>query len=87
MKELKELRHEVLNLRNMGELTKQTESILLHKLNALQEAIDHIHFCTELKPTPPSNRVVKLSSMKAIDTTRVEGIPDPYWQKYIKDKQ
>ena len=40
MKELQELRNEVLSLRNMGELTKQTESILLHKLNALQEAID-----------------------------------------------
>lgn len=32
----------------MGELTKQTESILLHKLNALQEAINYTHSCTEL---------------------------------------
>lgn len=48
MKELQELRNEVLSLRNMGELTKQTESILLHKLNALQEAINYTHSCTEL---------------------------------------
>ena len=41
MTELQELRNEVLSLRNMGELTKQTESILLHKLNALQEAINY----------------------------------------------
>jgi hypothetical protein len=49
MKELQELRNEVLSLRNMGELTKQTESILLHKLNALQEAINYTRCCTELK--------------------------------------
>ena len=48
MTELQELRNEVLSLRNMGELTKQTESILLHKLNALQEAINYTHCCTEL---------------------------------------
>jgi len=45
MKELQELRNEVLSLRNMGELTKQTESILLHKLNALQEAINYTRCC------------------------------------------
>jgi len=45
MKELQELRNEVLSLRNIGELTKQTESILLHKLNALQEAINYTHCC------------------------------------------
>jgi len=48
MKELQELRNEVLSLRNMGELTRQTESILLHKLNALQEAINYTPCCTEL---------------------------------------
>jgi hypothetical protein len=48
MKELQELRNEVLSLRNMGELTKQTESILLHKLNALQEAINYTRCCEEL---------------------------------------
>ena len=47
MTELQELRNEVLSLRNMGELTKQTESILLHKLNALQEAINYTRCCTE----------------------------------------
>ena len=47
MKELQELRNEVLSLRNMGELTKQTESILLHKLNALQEAINYTRCCEE----------------------------------------
>lgn len=49
MKELQELRNEVLSLRNMGELTKQTESILLHKLNALQEAINYTRCSTQLK--------------------------------------
>lgn len=39
MKELQELRNEVLSLRNIGELTKQTESILLHKLNALEKQL------------------------------------------------
>jgi hypothetical protein len=45
MKELQELRNEVLSLRNMGEITKQTESILLHKLNALKAAINYTHSC------------------------------------------
>ena len=45
MKELQELRNEVLSLRNMGELTKQTESILLHKLNTLNEAINYTRCC------------------------------------------
>ena len=48
MKELQELRNEVLSLRNMGEITKQTESILLHKLNALNEAINYTHSCETL---------------------------------------
>ena len=48
MKELQELRNEVLSLRNMGEITKQTESILLHKLNALKAAINYTNSCTEL---------------------------------------
>ena len=29
----------------MGEITKQTESILLHKLNALKAAINYTHSC------------------------------------------
>ncbi len=45
MKELQELRNEVLSLRNMGEITKQTEIILLHKLNALKAAINYTHSC------------------------------------------
>jgi hypothetical protein len=56
MKELQELRNEVLSLRNMSELTKQTESILLHKLNALQEAINYTHCCTELKAECECNK-------------------------------
>ena len=52
MKELQELRNEVLSLRNMGELTKQTESILLHKLNTLQEAINFIQCCDKLPQDP-----------------------------------
>jgi hypothetical protein len=48
MKELQELRNEVLNLRNIGELTKQTESILLHKLNALQETINYTRCSLQL---------------------------------------
>ena len=47
MKELKDLRNEVLNLRNMGEITKQTENILLNKLNALEEAVDYAHSCEQ----------------------------------------
>ena len=39
MKEIQELRNEILNLRNIGELTKQTEAILLHKLNALNKQL------------------------------------------------
>ena len=48
MKELQELRNEVLILRNMGEITKQTESILLNKINALNEAINYTHSCETL---------------------------------------
>ena len=39
MKELQEVRNEVLHLKNMGVINKQEETTLLHKLNALQEAI------------------------------------------------
>ena len=49
MEELKKLRYEVLNLRNMNEITTNAETKLLHKLNALQEAINYTHCCTELK--------------------------------------
>ena len=45
MKELQELRNEILHLRNMGGLTKHTESILLNKLNALEAAINHTRCC------------------------------------------
>ncbi len=38
--ELQELRYEVLNLRNMNEISKKAETKLLHKLNALQEALN-----------------------------------------------
>ena len=59
MKELQELRNEVLSLRNMGEITKQTESILLHKLNALKAAINYTHSCKSdselLKDKPKLN--------------------------------
>ena len=48
MKELTDLRNKVLILRNIGEITKQTENILLNKLNALDEAITYAHSCTEL---------------------------------------
>tara|TARA_R110002051_G_C8769409_1_gene503374 strand:+ start:37843 stop:38085 length:243 start_codon:yes stop_codon:yes gene_type:complete len=45
MKELEKLRHEVLNLRNMKEISKNAEAKLLHKLNALQEYINYTHCC------------------------------------------
>jgi hypothetical protein len=48
MKELQELRNEILHLRNMGGLNKQTESILLNKLNALEVAINHTRYSTDL---------------------------------------
>lgn len=60
MKELQELRNEVLSLRNMGELTRQTESILLHKLNALQEAINYtrvVGTCCDDKETALKNKI------------------------------
>ena len=70
MKELQELRNEVLSLRNMGELTKQTESILLHKLNALQEAINYTRCCEELK---------------AVDIESVADMVDPFWTDGSED--
>ena len=45
MEELKKLRYEVLNLRNMNEITTNAETKLLHKLNALQEAINYTRCC------------------------------------------
>ncbi len=62
MKELQELRNEVLSLRNMGELTKQTESILLHKLNTLQEAINYTRCCksgSELLPDAEKEKLIE----------------------------
>lgn len=73
MKELQELRNEVLSLRNMGELTKQTESILLHKLNALQEAINYTHCCTELRE---EYLQPELDKYKNIEVERTRGISD-----------
>jgi hypothetical protein len=47
MKELTELRNKVLYLRNTEELSVKGELILLHKLNALKEAINYTRCCTE----------------------------------------
>ena len=68
MKELQELRNEVLSLRNMGEITKQTESILLHKLNALKASINYTHSCTELKEKKaiPFNDWTRVKGMKLL---------------------
>ena len=49
MEELKKLRYEVLNLRNMNEISTNAETKLLYKLNALQEAISVKRCCKELK--------------------------------------
>lgn len=49
MKELQEVRNEVLHLKNMGVINKQEETKLLHKLNALEAAISVTRCCTELK--------------------------------------
>jgi hypothetical protein len=48
MKELTELRNKVLYLRNTEELSVKGELILLHKLNALEAAINYTHCCTQL---------------------------------------
>ncbi len=48
MKELQELRNEILTLRNYGVINKQEELSLLTKLNTLKEAINYTHCCTEL---------------------------------------
>ena len=45
MKELQEVRNEVLHLKNMGVINKQEETKLLHKLNALEEAISVTRCC------------------------------------------
>ena len=47
MKELQELRNEVLTLRNYGVINKEKEKSLLTKLNALQEAISVTRCCEE----------------------------------------
>jgi hypothetical protein len=47
MKELQEVRNEVLHLKNMGVINKQEETKLLHKLNALQAAISVTRCCEE----------------------------------------
>jgi hypothetical protein len=70
MKELQELRNEVLSLRNMGELTKQTESILLHKLNALQEAINYTHCCEGLCDVCNNNQVFETEDGYTADCPR-----------------
>lgn len=49
MEELKKLRYEVLNLRNINEITTNAETKLLHKLNALKEAITVTRCSTQLK--------------------------------------
>ena len=78
MKELQELRNEVLSLRNMGEITKQTESILLHKLNALKEAINYTHSCTELKDK---------ESIDFEDWKLVEKVKFAYGKYFIGNKE
>ena len=45
MKELQEVRNEVLHLKNMGVINKQEENKLLHKLNALETAISVTRCC------------------------------------------
>jgi hypothetical protein len=64
MTELQELRNEVLSLRNMGELTKQTESILLHKLNTLEAAINYTRCCeSDSEQLPKRKRECTCSGM------------------------
>tara|TARA_B110000027_G_C15972327_1_gene234857 strand:+ start:125 stop:421 length:297 start_codon:yes stop_codon:yes gene_type:complete len=92
MKELQELRNEVLSLRNMGEITKQTEIILLHKLNALKAAINYTHSCksdSELLPNKWKERC--LLAENYINETPCD--PDIYqeqleaWSEWITYKQ
>tara|TARA_R110000765_G_scaffold367644_1_gene457758 strand:- start:202 stop:429 length:228 start_codon:yes stop_codon:yes gene_type:complete len=49
MKELQEVRNEVLHLKNMGVINKQEETKLLHKLNALEKAISVTRCCESVK--------------------------------------
>ena len=49
MKELTELRNKVLYLRNTEELSVKGELILLHKLNALEAAINYTHCSLKLE--------------------------------------
>ena len=49
MKELQELRNEILTLRNYGVINKQEELSLLTKLNTLKEAITVTRCCETLK--------------------------------------
>ena len=48
MKELQEVRNEVLHLKNMGVINKQEEIKLLQKLNALEAAISVTRCCETL---------------------------------------
>lgn len=48
MKELQEVRNEVLHLKNMGVLHKKEETKLLNKLNALEKAISVTRCSLEL---------------------------------------
>ena len=52
MKELQEVRNEVLHLKNMGVINKQEETKLLHKLNALEAAISVTRCSLELSKRP-----------------------------------
>ena len=44
-KQIKELRYEVLNLRNMKEISTNAEIKLLHKLNSIEKAITVTRCC------------------------------------------
>lgn len=65
-------------------VSQQRELLLAYHRYLTKELSLDLH---ELWVDEHLNRVVELSSMKAIDTTGVEGIPDPYWEEYIRGKQ
>jgi len=48
MKELQEVRNEVLHLKNIGVLHKKEETKLLNKLNALEIAINYTGCCGDV---------------------------------------
>jgi len=92
MKELQELRNEVLHLKNMGVINKEEETKLLHKLNALNEAINYTHSCksdSELLPNKWKERC--LLAENYINETPCD--PDIYqeqleaWSEWITYKQ